>query len=156
MRKVLSVILACVLVFMLTACNSNDSMSAKEITTYITTELNLVDLTTVKGETLSHYFGFNSKDIKAFSLVVSTNEASSDMIAAFEYSNDESKKKIIDGVANYFAKKSSVLKDNVTDEYAKIQNRLLFEYQNIIVLVVCNEAETAKTALKSIGAKELK
>jgi len=156
MRRVLSVILAVCMVFLLTSCNNADSMSAKEITTHLTDELNLSGFITVKGETLSHYFGFDGKDIKAFSLVVSSNEASSDMIAAFEYENNESKKIIIDGVANYFAKKSSVLKDNVTAEYTKIQNRLLFEYKNLIILVVCDEAETAKTALKGIGASELK
>ena len=156
MRKVLSVILAIFMLLMLVACNNGESMSAKEITTYLTDELNLSGFTTVKGETLSHYFGFNGKDVKAFSLVVSSNEASSDMIAAFEFENNESKKIIIDGIANYFAKKSSVLKDNVTAEYTKIQNRLLYEYNDVIILVVCDEAETAKTALKDIGATELK
>lgn len=156
MRKVLSVILAIFMLLMLVACNNGESMSAKEITTYLTDELNLSGFTTVKGETLSHYFGFNGKDVKAFSLVVSSNEASSDMIAAFEFENNESKKIIIDGIANYFAKKSSVLKDNVTAEYTKIQNRLLYEYNDVIILVVCDEAETAKTALKGIGASELK
>ena len=156
MRKVLSVILALVMVFLFAGCNNGEIMSAKEVTTYITDELNLSGLTTVKGETLSHYFGFNSNDIEAFSLVVSSNEAKSDMIAAFEYGNGESKKKIIDGIANYFAKKSSVLKDNLTAEYTKIQNRLIFEYKNQIILVVCDEAETAKTVLNAIGAKELK
>ena len=156
MRKVLSIILAALLLFMLTACNNSENMSAKEITTYVTDELNLTGFTNVKGETLSHYFGFNSKDVKAFSLVVSENEAQSDMIAAFEYENKEGKQKVIDGIANYFARKSIVLKDNLTAEYTKIQNRLLFEYNNMIILVVCGEAETAKTALKTIGANELK
>lgn len=156
MKRFLSVIIAVIFIFTLTACNTTGKMSVKEITTHLTEELDLNGFTNVKGETLSHYFGFKSEEIKSFSFLVSEDDSSSNMMGAFEYKNADSKKLVIDGIANYFAKKSSILKDNVTAEYTKIQNRLLFEYQNIIVLVVCDEAETAKTVLNNIGAQELK
>ena len=156
MKRLLSVILAILLIFTLTACNGVNELSVKEITTHITSELDLTGFTNVKGETLSHYFGFSSEDIKSFSFLVSEDEAKSEMIAAFEYENDDGKKLIIDGIGNYFLNKASVLKDNVTAEYEKIQSRLIYEYENTIILVVCGDTLSARTVLEGIGATELK
>lgn len=153
MKKILSI--ALVIVLTLCGCSGANEKSPKEITTLLTEELDLSGFTVVTGETLSHYFGFNSDDVKSFSFVVSEIDTSGDMIAAFEFENDNSKQLIIDGIGNYFSKTASVLKDNMTGEYLKIQNRILFEYNNIIILVVCGDIETAKTVLSNIGAKEL-
>ena len=156
MKRLIGVILAVLLIFTLTACNGADELSVKEITTQITSELDLSGFTNVKGETLSRYFGFKSADIESFSFLVSEDEAKSEMIAAFEYKDNDGKKLIIDGIGNYFLNKASVLKDNVTAEYEKIQSRLIYEYKNIIVLVVCDDTESARTVLEGFGATELK
>lgn len=155
MKRFLSIILTFSLLFTLAGCMGNNAKSPTEITGLLTEELDLNGFNAVSGETLSHYFGFTSEDVESFSFVISKDDTVQDMVAAFEYKDDASKQLIIDGIGNYFSKTASVLKDNVNAEYLKIQNRVLFEYNNIIVLVVCGNIETAKTVLKNIGAKEL-
>lgn len=155
MKKLLSVILITILLFTLSAC-TNNSKSPKEITNYLTEELDIEGLTTVKGETLSHYFGFTIESLESFSFVVSADDNKADMIAAFEVKNDETQKQVIDGIGNYLSGKASILKTNMTTEYNKISNRVVYKYNNIIVLVVCGDSNTAIKALEEIGATELK
>ena len=156
MKKLLSVFLAVVLVLGLTGCIGANNKSPKEITNYLTNELDLTGFTEVSGETLSHYFGFTSENLEDFSFLVTEDDTVQDMVAAFKYSSDESKKLIIDGIGNYFSKNADVLKDNMATEYLKVQNRILYQYNDIIILVVCSNADTAKTALNQMGATELK
>lgn len=156
MKKIVSVFLAVLIIFSLSGCMGANHKSPEEITSYLTSELDMQGLTEVSGETLSHYFGFTKNSVSEFSFLVTEDDVAQDMVAAFKYSSSDAKKLIIDGIGNYFSKNADVLKDNMTVEYIKVQSRILYEYNDIIILVVCSNTEAAKTALNQLGANELK
>lgn len=156
MKKIISIILVLALCMSFAGCNKPSYKSPKEITTYLTEKLDLDELTSVSGDKLSSYFGFKSDEVKAASFLISKNENSADMVAAFEYKDKNNRKKIIDNIAIYFTNAQSTLKNNLAAEYQKTLNRIICEYNGVVILVVCSDSNAAAQILKDYGAEEIK
>ncbi len=156
MAKIISVFAALLLLTCSAACGQQTDMTPKEITLYLEQQLDLNELTEVPGEKISSYFGFSIDEIKSGSLLTASSGSSSDMLAAFEYKDSSNREKIIDNVVNYLSATASTFKNTMDAEYRKIQSRLLYEYGDIIILVVCGNWDNAAEVLAEMGAVEIK
>ncbi len=149
--KTLTVFILIFSLLLLTGCTKKESLNATDLTTQIKSKALVSSLSSLSGDKLLSYFGFSERDVHRFSVLIGSSGETADTIAAFEVKNAEQRTAVITGIGKYSTKLSS-LSNTIKAESAKIKNRLIYELNSIIILVICSNTSQVEKYLTELGA----
>lgn len=155
LKKAIALLTAICLLLSLYGCSSTTSTSPTSLSEQILEKTTFSELKELSGTSLPSYFVFQDTSVKRFNVKVSATGKSADTIACFEVKDSDQRSKVVSGISQYLNKLSTSFKTTMEMEYQKVQNRLLLEFNNIIVLVVCNDYTAVTEFLSEFGAKEI-
>ncbi len=141
-----------IFLFAFSGCKTQNSPSPSQLTKQITKECSLSNLSLLSGDKLESYFGFKNSDLGRFSVLISSLSQCSDTIAVFETKGEASKALVISGISKYASNLETSMK-LVEDERSKISSRLILEMDNLVILIICAEADKIEQILAPMGAK---
>lgn len=141
-----------ILISSFSGCKSKKSPSPSQLTKQIIEESSLSNLSFLSGDKLESYFGFKNSDLGRFSVLISSLNRCSDTVAVFEVKSEESKALIISGISKYASNLEASMK-LVESEKKKLSSRLILQMDNLIILIICAEAEEIEQNLTLMGAQ---
>ena len=155
-KLVLLLIAVVFLVCSLCCCNEKESLSVAEISQNLNDIcFNNDDNYEVSKSDIENRFNFDGNKISDYSVRLCETEEKFICVAVLSLKKSEDKKALIDTL-------SSVAKDTAfsygalnASEYAKIQKRLLYEYEEIIIFIIADNYTESEAYLKEIGAKPI-
>ncbi len=156
--KYLSVFLCLLLIISLfSGCGNDKNLTVKEIIGELE-RFCLADKETyqVTKSDIESIFNFDGDILKDYSIKISDSEEKYLCVALFTPSNKEGKQTIIEGINAHLKLLSSsfeVLGGNVLK---KIQERLFYEYNDTLILVIADDYTKALEYLEEIGASPVK
>ncbi len=156
-KKLAALLLALILIIgVFCSCGEKNILTVDEISAQLTDicfknfenyEVNKADI--------ENRFNFDGNKLSDYSVRLSDSEEKFICVAVLKLKNNEDKKALTDAF-------SSVAKDTASSygalnatEYAKIQKRLFYEYNDIIIFVVSDDYSASEEYLKEIGAKPI-
>ena len=156
--KSLSVFLCLLLIISLFAgCGNDKNLTVKEISGELE-RFCLADKETyqVTKSDIENIFNFDGDILKNYSIKISNSEEKYLCVALFTPLNKESKQTVIDGINSHLKLLSSSFEVLGGNELKKIQERLFYEYNGTLILVVADDYTKSLEYLEEIGASPVK
>ena len=154
-KKALAALLVVVLIFTTVGCGSTKKYDVVELSEKILKLTTFSEMKELSGTSLSSHFVFGDGSVKRFNVRVSATGESADTLACFEVKDDDQRSTAITGISQYLTNLSTFFKSTMEQEYQKVENRMLVEFDDLIVLVICNDPTPVWNYLTSLGAKEV-
>ena len=155
LQKIIAILLSLILIFAFSGCSSRKEYSYFEISEEIYNLVTFSEMKELSGVSLPSYFVFQDGNVKRYSVKVSATGASADTLACFEVNDEKQRATVISGISQYLTNLSTAFKSTIGQEYNKVEKRVLAEFENIIILVICNDTATVWDYLTKLGAKEV-
>ena len=113
-----------------------------------------VEWTTLEEDSVSNHFGFSADKLESFIGYISSSEERYDIIAVFEYDNDDVKTEIIKGIDFQIAAAEQNYKAASVNEYEKITHQIVAQKDKIIILCITDQTEkVSKYLTEDLGAQ---
>ena len=113
-----------------------------------------VEWTTLEEDSVSNHFGFSADKLESFIGYISSSEERYDIIAIFEYDNDDVKTEIIKGIDFQIAVAEQNYKAASVNEYEKITHKIVAQKDKIIILCITDQTEkVSKFLTEDLGAQ---
>lgn len=156
--KTISVFLCLLLIISLFAgCGEEKNLTLKEISGELE-RFCLADKETyeVTKSEIENIFNFDGDVLKEYSIKISDSEEKYLCVALFTPAKKENKQTVIDGINSHLKILSSSFEVLRGNEQKKFQERLFYEYNDTLILVVADDYKKSKEYLEEIGASPVK
>ncbi len=143
MRLLKCLIIICVCLLIPVGCHYDTvSFSPTEIANNIKAfSDDSVEWTTLGEDSVSNHFGFQGDKLKSFTGYISTSEERYDIIAIFEYDEEEIKSEIIKGIDFLLAEAQQNYKAASINQYEKITHKIVAQKDKMIILCITDQTE---------------
>ena len=156
-KRIAALLFAVVLLLCgLCGCNEKDTLTVDEISVKLN-ELcfkNTENYEVTKAD-FENRFNFDGNKLNDYSVRLCENEEKFICVAVFTLKNKDDKKALIDTLSSVAKNMASSYGALNASEYAKIQKRLFYEYNDVIIFIVADDYEASENYLKEIGAKPI-
>ncbi len=114
-----------------------------------------IEWTTLEEDSVSNHFGFSDEILESFIGYISTSEERYDIIAVFEYDDDEVKAEIIKGIDFHIDAAEQSYKAASVNEYEKITHKIVAQKDKMIILCITDSEEKVTKYLKEELSAEI-
>ncbi len=149
-----AVLLLLIFVFCLTSCKGQEKLAVEEIST------SLADLCfsgqevyEISKADIENRFNFDGNLLEECSIKLSENEQNYLMVAVLQLKETTDKTVITDGINATVKAASTSFSVLGSSNLARIQQRLYYEYNDILIVVISDNYDGVKNYLDGIGAK---
>ncbi|MBE6729226.1 MAG: DUF4358 domain-containing protein [Ruminococcaceae bacterium] len=146
---------ALLLLTFLVSCKGEKKLTVTEISQELA-EICLTDeeIYEVSKADIENRFNFDGNLLNEYSVKISNNEEKFVLVAVMQLKDKKDRQVVIDGV-NASVKAASASFSVLGDaQLSKIQQRLLYEYNDILIVVVADKYDAVREYLEKIGAKQ--
>ena len=152
----LMVLMVLLSALLLTGCQSDKPAGIEEISTQLN-EVVLEDSETVSlsDDQLLNYFSFGTDVLSDYRVSLRESESGFQMVAVFAPKNQDNRKTVLEGINKAIAVTASTYKALNQGEYQKIQNRLLYEKDDLLILVVSDQYDKARSVLEQYKCRSM-
>lgn len=112
-------------------------------------------MTEMSYDEISANYYFSPKLLDDFTVMVSDSDENATEAAVFRLKESGNRGAVLEGIKKHLSERATAFQNVLESEYDKIQNRLLMELDDMIVLVITGDRDTALTTLTDMGAKEI-
>lgn len=146
----------CFLIFSLCSCRGKETLTVKEISAALE-EICLTDenIYEVSKADIENRFNFDGNLLDDCVIKMSNNEEKLLLVAVMQVKEEKDREAVISGI-NATVKAASASFSVLGDEHlAQIQQRLFYEYEDILIVVIAEKYEASKAYLEEINAKKI-
>lgn len=156
-KIMLLICLVLCLALSLSGCGDKVEYTAEELCDTIVDHVFNSELTTTVGEKeIQNYFSFDPEILVEYKMVLRTKDEKSDMVAVFRPDGKDNAKKVLEGINQTVSSSANMMKSLSEAEYMKINNRLLYEIDDMYILIIADDYETPRKYLEEIKAEPVK
>lgn len=144
------------LLFGICGCNDNQTLTVDEISATLNELcfLNAENYEVSKAD-IENRFNFDGNKLSDYSVRLSNSEEKFICVAVLKLKNSEDKKSLTEEFNSVAKNTASSYGTLNAKEYTKIQKRLFYEYNDIIIFIVADDYTAPEKYLKEIGAKPI-
>lgn len=153
-RLIRAVLLLLTLIFCLTSCKGEERLSVEEISASLE-ELCFSgqEVYEISKADIENRFNFDGNLLEECAIKLSKNEQNFLMVAVLQLKEDTDRAVITEGINATVKAASASFSVLGNSTLARIQQRLYYEYEDILIVVICENYDGVKNYLDSIGAK---
>ena len=155
-KTVALMLVALLILFSLNGCKNEKALTVSEISEHLS-GLCLQNAETYevsKGD-IENRFNFDGNLLDECSVRLCDTEEKYLCVAVFTLKDNANKQTVIDGMSSAAKTVAASFGMLYNSEYNKIQHRLFYEYNDIIIFVVADEYKQSEAYLKKIGASPI-
>lgn len=149
-----AVLLLLIAVFCLTSCKGEEKLTVEEISTSLSDLcFSGQEVYEISKADIENRFNFDGNLLEECSIKLSENEENYLMVAVLQPKENTDKSVITEGINATVKAASASFSVLGNSNLARIQQRLYYEYEDILIVVICENYDSVKNYLDSIGAK---
>ncbi len=156
-KRIIALLLAVVFLLCgLCSCSEKETLTVDEISERLN-ELCFVNVDNyeVSKADIENRFNFDGNKLSDYSVRLCDSEEKFICVAVLSLKNSEDKKELTDTFSAVAKNTASSYGTLNASEYTKIQKRLFYEYNDIIIFIVADDYTAPENYLKEIGAKPI-
>ncbi len=133
-----------------TASTANAAIDVESTATKIVSDLKLTDkMDSIESKIVQGLFFFDDGVVTSDSVYIA-NDKTADTVGVFETSNVDSCK---ESISTYLKSQKEQMQNYYPDEVFKIDNAIVEDNGSVVILVICNDIETAQKEVDSLLGK---
>jgi hypothetical protein len=140
----------------LCCCGSKETLTVDEISQRLDDIcFNNVENYEVSKADIENRFNFDGNKLSDYSVRLSNSEEKFICVAVLSLKDKDDKKALTEAFSSVAKDTASAYGTLNASEYSKIQKRLFYEYNDIIIFIVADDYNAPEKYLKEIGAKPI-